>query len=201
MCVVAVVACEEPKELSWSRYTRWLSDNQDVVVKAKEINDIRISLQFLPTDFVAYKDLMSTNEPETMSNLDSVRELYKCGLRFQLSVESMKPSSKLLFENTTDEVAYKQRIENLSFYAHEFISIEQNGKAEVPVLSQFEGYHELNNKLTIQLVFSPSWYSCEQYAEGIGKIAVVFDDPYWNTGINRFIFDTTSLREIPKLKI
>lgn len=194
-------ACGEPKELSWEPYNKWLLDHQDRILKEREINDIKMTLRYVPADVSAYKDLVSLGDDLTPERFDSLREFYRCGLHFQLSLEADVKKKNLLYYNTTDMTDYRLRIEALSFNTQEFISLEGDGKVDYPVLSQYEGYNELSNTIRVHLVFSPEWFQCEKYAEGIDKVAVVFKDPYWDTGVNRFAFETQQLKNLPNLKI
>lgn len=198
---VMVISCGEPRSLGWKKYTAWLQEHPDACLREKEINEIRIQLRYIPADFSAYKELTSLDDDYTQHTFDSLRNLYACGLHFQLSLEADPARHKLLYENLEDQNDYRQRIETLSFYPQDFVSLETEGEEIFPVLSQYEGYNELSNKILVHVVFSPAWYACEKYGEANHKMAVVFKDPYWETGVNRFAFETSQLKSIPTLTL
>jgi len=201
LLAVALISCEEPKQLTWKKYIAWLQDHPEIVSKTKEVNDIKISLDYIPADVSAYREFAVLEGVPGERQFDSLRQFYKCGFHFQLRLEADPVKKNLLFYNTHDETDYKQRIETLSFFSQEFVSLESNGKEDFPVLSQYEGYNELSNKIVIHLVFNPSWFTCDAPIAGDQKMAIVFKDPYWETGINRFAFDTQQLKSIPTLKL
>lgn len=199
--LVSMSACEQPKSLSWTKYNLWLANNSAVYHKTKETNEINLSAQHIPSGWLAYKELENSQLPYKQYLLDSIREFYKCGLHFRISLESDPAKTKLLYYNIKDDVDYKERIEMLSFHADEFIFIESDGKHEPPMLTQYEGFNELRNRITLHCVFSPKWFVCEKFEDNLKDFTLVFEDPYWDMGINKFTFSVDELKEIPDLKI
>lgn len=196
-----LVSCHNPKQLSWSQYSAWLNDHGEFIIRESRYEDIKFTVRYIPADVSAYRDFQSLNQYAGTLEFDSLVNLYECGLRFQLSIESDIETKNLLYFNSKDDGDYKLRVETLSFYPEEFISIVANENIQYPVLSQFEGYSELTNKIVVHLVFDPSWYQCKSFAPMAHSFSLVFNDPFWDTGISRFEFDAEQLEAIPNLTI
>jgi len=192
-------SCRDTKHLTWSEFNLWLADHQEIFVKEQVIDGVKIGVQYLPPQLSAYRELTQMDENRNQQLFDSLKQLYSCGIHLQLIIEADPAKKNLLYYKTSDQVDYKLRIETLSFRADEFVSLEFNGKEEFPVLFQYEGYNELANRITIHLVFSPQDYGCDFKNLASEKITVLFHDPYWETGSNRFAFYPKQFEKIPAL--
>lgn len=193
------MSCNEKKQYTWVGYNKWISKHQNLITKDRVISDVTITVKYLPPELSAYRDLKYMNDLGNQSLFDSLKYLYGCGLQFQLILEADPAKNNLLFYKTMDQTDFKIRIETLSFKADEFISMEHGGEEVYPVLFQYEGYNELANRITIHCAFAPTWYKCSFSELSNQKITIVFKDPYWDTGTNRFSFDSDQLKKIPSL--
>jgi hypothetical protein len=201
-CLLAFLCnCSEPKQLSWEAYQKWLTKHSDQLIKKKEINAIEVTVRYLPSDLLAYRDIDGGNTALNQNKFDSVRAFYNCGLHFQLVIEADPKSKNLMYFKIQDQDGYTSRVEELSFHAENFVSLDNKGLRSPIVLSHYEGYNELQNKITLHLVFSPEWFTCGKFSTDVRDFTINFDDPYWEMGLIKFKFTPEFIRQIPTLKL
>ncbi|ELR69990.1 hypothetical protein C900_04434 [Fulvivirga imtechensis AK7] len=190
----------KPSELSWTDYQEWLQKNGQAVAREKVINDLKLRAQFLPADFLAYSEYEQLTSAKT-GTFDSLLKEYKCGLSFKLSLLADKQTTNLMYHGISTMNEYKQRVSLLSFNSEQFIALNVGDDRFKPVLTAFEGYNELSNRLTFSVVFTPDGYHCGVFDEHAEELTLTFDDPYWGTGTSHFLFRKSDIQSIPKLII
>lgn len=187
-------------QLSWSDYQEWLLENSQSITKEKHINQLTIKAGYLPADLLAYQEYQESLANSSDAHLfDSLRSEYICGLSFKLSIISDDKGANLMYYGISTMEEYKQRVNVLNFNNEHFISLTLGEQKYKPVLSLFEGYNELSSRLTFNIVFTPKEFDCGVFEEDIDELTLTFDDPYWSTGVNHFLFRKTDLENIPKL--
>ena len=121
--------------------------------------------------------------------LDKKKEINKRSLSFLLSLRPEKNGVDLLRYNLTHPEEYSQRVSTLSFHMNNYLTIKVGEDTFVPTLAQYENLHDPSGKISIilKLVLEPSVI---QHALGSSSnISLIFEDPYWQTGIHHFVFD------------
>jgi hypothetical protein len=143
--------------------------------------------------------------PDNKLSFDTLRSSYGCGMTFQLSVaadKSDKEYRNLLYYNVTDPVDVNSRIHYLNFRIEEFVTLRHGNQTFKPVLSHYEGYDEMGNKLNFQMSFIVPDFTCNKVvSESFDDITVSFDDPFWSLGTNHFNFDKELFISSPKLRL
>lgn len=197
-----IISCtSRPSELPWRDYQEWLQNNDQEITKEKDINGLKMKAEFLPSDFLAYSEYEQLGSNATPGIFDSLLKEYKCGLSFKLSLLADEQTANLMYHGISTMNEYKQRVNLLSFYSEQFISLNVGDDQFKPVLAVFEGYNELSNRLTFSMVFTPQGYHCGVFDEEVQELKLTFDDPYWGTGTNHFLFRKGDIQNIPKLII
>lgn len=198
-CIALVHQSCKPKTLSPERYLAWVGQNEELI-KSRKVNGITFQVKYLPAEYLAYKEVMTNNG--NLGKFDSLKAVYDCGLYFQIVIEADKNDRQygnLMNYQISSQQELTERIRYLSFRSHEFIKLKYKESLHVPVLTHFEGVDQLQNKILFQVSFILQDYSCDLKAESFEGVSVVFDDPYWMTGISQFYFERESLITIPKL--
>lgn len=199
-CIAPVHQSCKPKTLSPERYLAWVGQNEELI-KSRKVNGITFQVKYLPADYLAYKEVMMGNG--NLGEFDSLKAVYNCGLYFQIVIEADKNDpvyGNLMSYQLSSSQELTERIRYLSFKSDEFIKLRCNGVLYTPVLTHFEGFSQLSNKILFQVSFILQNYSCDLKTELFDGVSVVIDDPYWMTGISQFYFDSVSLLETPRLR-
>lgn len=197
-----ISACQNPKELTPDRYIRWISSKSHGFIQNKEVKEVRLQARFLPADYQAYREFLQSRN--TLS-FDSILSTYGCGLAFQFTVSAEKTNA--LYRNLLNYDIFQQeetlaRIRYLNFHIEEFITLTYADKVYKPVLSHFEGYDELGNKMTFQTSFIVPEFPCDRNkSDSLRDVTVTFDDPFWDLGTNHFLFDKKLFINSPRLKL
>jgi len=196
----SMFACERgtPSELEYSGYQKWLSEYKQDFNKSRATSLLTVSGKYLDSDLLAYQEYSNLEEGVNIS-LDSLKSSYQCGLSFKITLKANDKTTNLLNYQISDYNDYKERINFLNFKIDQFIQLTDGQNSYKPTLGHFEGYNELSNKLVFNLVFNPESYNCGEFSATAGNYKLTFDDPYWNSGINHFTFDTKKLKNIPDL--
>lgn len=199
--VVILAGCDRtPKELSPEKYVSWIASEERGFIKSKTINNLQLTARYLPPDYLAFREYSSVSD--TVS-YDSVLSSYKCGTAFQITLQADKSDrayGNIMAYNVASQEEFMARTRFLSFGIEEFIYLKHKDQTLRPVLSQFEGYDELGNKLNFQVVFILPEYGCGNVKPELDDMQLTFEDPLWDTGTNYFLFRRSVFADIPRLK-
>lgn len=193
-------ACgNKPVSLRSEAYCRWIFDEHNGLSREKKINRVNIDAQLLPAEYLAYRE----REQSPGLNYDSLLKSYSCGLSFQLSLRAEKDDREygnLMYYNVVNEKQFRERSRILSFNAEHFIFLESGGVRLSPVLTSFDGYDPMSNKVSFQVVFIVPEYDCGKPTKDFKNLTLRFEDPYWNLGNVNFEFKNEDIIGIPALQ-
>lgn len=198
--VVCFGGCNPERELSPEKYVRWVQDTENGLIKTKRLKGLQLEARYLPAPYLAYREFKSLNETVAF---DSLLSAYTCGLAFQFTLSASlqdREYGNLMYYETTSQEDLMARQRYLSFSGQEFIHLEYNGQTLLPALVQFEGYDALTNSLRFQASFESPMQSCGGKDSTLASLTFVFDDPFWNSGTTRFLWEENVLEKIPQLK-
>lgn len=202
LCTSCWESSDQP--MDWNDYQTWLEDNEKTLKKEKKVNGLEITLAYRPSELLTYQHLKTDGVAFSQQDYDSIYKKYQCGLTFDLMLKAPKSDpnySNLIYYNISSQEEYTSRVYYLNFEASDILTLEVNDQLYTPVLTQFAGYQELGNELRIRMVFSPDVYQCGDWEIDWRELQVVFKDPFWDVGTNRFSFDKHIISDKPKLII
>lgn len=188
-----------PDSLRPEEYNRWIHSAPSGLVQEKEVNHVKMQAQFLPAAYLAYKEYASQGGS---SSYDSILNEYRCGLTFQFSIQAERDDQvygNLLYYDVSSKEEVTERINYFNFRINEFIYLQQNGRSIEPVLTSFDGFDQIGNKAVFQVSFLLEEYKCGALPDVLSDLTLVFDDPAFDLGTNRFLFKGPALQEIPQL--
>jgi hypothetical protein len=205
--ILSLIACTTgcnttPESLNGADYVGWISSEKKGFVKTKKVNTVTITSRYMPAAFLAYREFMNGDYPDKL--YDSIYNSYKCSVTFQFTMHADrkdKSYGNLKYYNIASQEELAGRVRFLNFSAAEFFLVEWNGAKYYPVLSVFEGFDELENKLSFSLVFQIPGFNCSAPPDNFDNVNFVFDDPLWGLGTNNFLFQNAVFQNKPKLSI
>lgn len=199
--LTVVLGCSQSqKSLDPDSYIKWIKHADIELSKHRRINGIDIRARYLPGEFLAYKEYLSSDS----FSYDSLLNAYQCSLSFEVQLQADKADplyGNLMYHNVTSAELFNQRNRFLNFEIQEFISLTCREVEYDPVLSHFEGYDPLGNAMRFRVVFVIPTYNCGNVLPQFGNMTLTFIDPYWKMGTVNFEFEKNSILSLPKLKL
>lgn len=178
-------------------YNRWISDPSHGLVQTRYIHGVKLTLKYLPPEYLAYSDLKRNSLQPAKGIGDSLRDYYSKSVSFMLTLgpDDRKKSegpvnNDIMFLDVTRFEEYKDRSFQMNFDMADYVSLKCGAKEVKPVLTNMENVYGLSPERNIHLVF-PADRSAREDLE------VVFNDELFNTGINHFVITRKQLNSIP----
>lgn len=180
---------------SESDFYKWWNDESNGLKKEKTVNDFKISVRYMPADYLTYNELKGNSYTIVMA--DSIRRKYVNSRTFLLTIEPInkKKDIDLLFHGASSFGEYKERISKLNFSPGEYIKIKTGSKEHLPVLSTMENAYNIDVKKSLYLVFANENGLLDE-----PELDFEFNDLIFDTGINHFVFYKKNLDNIPEFK-
>lgn len=180
-------------------YMKYLSDEDNGLVKEKSVGGIQMKVKYLPKDYLAYNDL-KTNKNITSTLIDSVKETYANSITFMMI---MGPDKHESFDITrvgvNDYQEFAQRLEEMNFNMKQYVQLKVGDKTFAPELAQMESTYGLEQSRKIVFVFNAIDEEGNKILTG-DDAQFVYTDELFNTGINKFKFNVDAIEALPVLK-
>lgn len=199
---IAVTSCKfRPRELeTYKEYKTWMVDPENGLSKTKYVNGLKLTVKYLPTDYLVYQDLQGNSD---INIVDSLRSRYSQSHTFLLNIapdardKDMPQGASVMTRDIKDMEDYKLRSLIMNFDMQHYVSIKNGDLEFVPVLAEMENTYDLTKDRTIYLVFSDKANGDLLKGE---TLDFIFEDEIFATGLNHFKFDAEDIREVPALK-
>lgn len=197
LSIVFLQGCSSNSINEYKDYLSWLNDKDNGLVFDKEINGIQIKVKHLPSNFLAYQDLINEKNV-SKSKADSLIQSYDKSLTFLLTlgIDGEKRKGDIMYQGVQDYEDYKRKLYHLNFDIENRISLKMEGKEYKPVLSNLENVYGLTDSRKIMLVFVPHEKKEETFYAS-NQIQFTYDDDLFNTGINHFTFNRKDINNTP----
>jgi hypothetical protein len=156
-------------------------------------------VSYLPPEYLAYKDLLATNPEHAKTGVDSLATLY--GPTFLFVIKPTK-NENLLYRGIQGYKEFAVRKNILHFKMDRLISLKTGGKEYKPVLTNAEVLDEITREIKIWASFSSDPFLKNGEISFPGKkLDVVLEDPFWDTGVNHFVFKRDDIMRLPDVII
>lgn len=175
----------------YSDYMKYIANPDNGLTKTQTTSGLKISVKYLPIDYLAYTELKNSQEVKTKEEKELLKKAYENSLTFMLT---FAPDEGKTFDVTKVGVAnyeeFAERIENMNFNFSNYIKLETEKEEFQPELTQMESTYGLEKKRNIVLVFN------RKNIQDDTKI--VYKDEIFGTGTHRFLFKKEDLTSIPQ---
>jgi hypothetical protein len=191
-----LTSCKKEFKSEAEFYKFW-NDKTNGLKKEKIVNDFKITVKYMPVDYLTYNEIKSERSKFNKMMLDSVKSKYQNSRTFLLTIEPIneKKDMDLLFQGATSFEEYKMRINMLNFNPGEYVKINAKDKSHLPVLSTMENAYNIDVKKNLYLVFAN-----ENNLLNEPELDFEFNDMIFETGINHFVFQKKDIDNIPSFK-
>lgn len=178
----------EPRTIS--DLYKWLSLAENGLVKTNEVNDVKMTVKYIPSIIQAYQEVSKNT---THADFDSLISFYDKQLCFVLNFESRIEGKDIKYRGISGEQDYNERINDLSFNIGELITLKTQGTDYNPTLFHFERSFGSSKSNNVVIVFAER----ELFKSKGEKLDFVFVDEIFKTGINHFVFNRSSIESVP----
>lgn len=197
--LVVLSSCRPKTISSIEEYLSWMNDEDNGLMYSKQAGGITIKVKYLPSNYLAYQDLLGEKVKSNVNVKDSIIKRYDNSLTFLMTigVDDNVKKGDIMYQGVKDYTTYKERLYAMNFDIERNITINVGEKEYHPVLSNLENVYGLTSSRNITLVFVPeakeekSFYTSEE-------IQFTYDDELFDLGINHFIFNRTDINNIPR---
>ncbi|WP_298487870.1 hypothetical protein [uncultured Maribacter sp.] len=173
----------------------WLNQIENGYLKRNSANGFSLSLKYLPPEYLAYLEVKKGGL-DSDEKYESLFNEFNKSRTFLFTIEHQIPGVDATNYNIQSVSEFKERVSKLNFQIKEYIFFKtENGKKFKPVLTTFENLYEIGGKKTFYIVFS----KVKEIEDDSDKIDIVFEDPFFETGINHFVFDKKKIKCLPEL--
>jgi len=191
---VLLISCSNEELKTVGDLDTYIKNPENGLVKVKEVNGYRMVMQLLPSEYLALKE-----KPTDKTTFDSIQKEYSQSMNFLFSIEpdGEKRKNDVVMNGVRNYEEYKQKFTSLSFGIQDYFSIQNESASYYPVLSNMEPVYQLKAGRSFNIVFAPQDEQSIQDFEEMQNIDIVFEDAFFDTGINHFVFNKKDLKNIP----
>ncbi|MCE2504359.1 MAG: hypothetical protein J4G05_09930 [Chlorobi bacterium] len=184
-----ISACSEHIPDDPVEYQALLDDPESGMSKEKVVEDVRLQMQYMPPQFLAFKEAESRDE-----DYDKVLEHYQHGMSFVLQVDMKEGGQDIMGKDVQGYDDYRERVALLNFDIKNYVRLETTDTVIEPVLGTMENTYGLARGRKLIVVFPGD---PESILRGSDRFDIIFDDPLFGTGINRFSYRTSDILGAP----
>lgn len=173
----------------------WINDPDHGMVKTKTVEGIKITVKYLPAEFLALKEAREGHADR--QTYDSLLKVYTASHTFLLSIASTEKGGEQdpMYQDLENYSEYKERALTMNFDMNEYVSIKTSTQEFRPVLTSMENTYSLKGQRNIYMVFTDETAETELMKDD--ELDFVFNDEIFQTGVNHFIFNQNDLRSMP----
>lgn len=181
LAALTLLACGETKTSDPAKYLAWIADPEHGLAIARTVRDRRVSVQYLPAEYRAFRQLTSGHAASQVAR-DSAKSVADRSVAFMVSVgpEGDDDAAAIV----SDEL--RQRLEQAGTAAGDFAVLHADGRTYKPVLTTWDHDNGLGARRSVEVVFVDE--------QNPGRLAdaraydLVVQDDMLGTGINHFVF-------------
>ncbi len=188
-----LVSCGESVPQNPDEYLAMINDPVSGMVQEKTVNDVDLRVAYMPATFLAWRDVEHGSE-----SYDEALDHYRSGMNFVLHIDTEQSGQDIMGKNLAGFDEYNERVMLLNFEIKNYVRLETADTVLYPVLGTMENTYGLMTGRKLIVVFAAS---PEILLKNHDHFDIVFDDPVFGTGINRFHYTTSTILHAPTPQI
>lgn len=180
--------------VSPSEFVNWVKDSNNGLVKIKQINDIQVSLTYLPSAFMIINDLKKENI--TKKELAAIAIQYEDFEYYLLKIEALKSGKELAKYKISNKGEYEERIKYYSFNMQYDLKAVLDSGNEVPCeLYHFERTYNITPYSSFLIGFP------KEFIGNSKERTIVLEEKIFNKGTIKFKWSTDEMNNIPQIEV
>lgn len=172
-------------------FVSFVKNEENDLVKEKQVSDIKFRMSFMPKECLAYLELKS--DTENVNKLKETIKHYEGMSYFNLRLELESGEGELLKHNLSSAMQYEARVRYLSFEIQKDIFLIQGNDTISPGMYHFERIYEVAPYATIMLAFDDAKFKKDQ------DFTIVYNDKLFNKGLIKYYYKQNQLIDLPKI--
>jgi hypothetical protein len=178
-------------------YYSYLADPENGLVQQKRVAGLNYKVKYLPVEYLVYNACKESGAADTLHA--RLKTEYSNSLTFLISIgPDAERAQDITRLDITNYEAFSSRIEQMAFEAQNWVSLLANGKEYRPELVRLENINAQERSRNFIAVFA------NQTSDGTllqnENLCLVYSDELFNTGINKFVFKSADMNNIPDFK-
>jgi len=177
-----------------SEFVSWVKDPENGLVKTRQINDIQISLTYLPPAFMICNELKKENI--------SKKELVELAIQYEdfeyylLKIEALESGMELAKYQVSNRKEYEDRIKYYSFNMQNDLIVKLETGEEVPCeLYHFERTYNITPYSSFLIGFS------KEFMANSKERTIILEEKVFNKGTIKFKWNTAEMNNIPQIEV
>ncbi|MEM7162994.1 MAG: hypothetical protein AAF487_11215 [Bacteroidota bacterium] len=197
-CIV-LTSCSKQEINNFQEFDEYINNIKNGLLKSKNINGYNVSVVYLPKEYLAIKELQTD---QNKNYLHAVKE-YGEGLNFILRIEpdGINRTQDLILSDVKSYEEYKEKFTLLAFQLREQILIKCGELELVPRIAMMEPVYQLKSGRDFNIVFAPANENERNQIFSTNQIDFQFEDNFFSTGMNHFVFDKQDIQKIPTINL
>lgn len=185
--LVLAVACKPGTVATPQELTGFVLDEENGLYKKRESNGVLIELQIHPNDLIVSQEIEGMNYRP--SQVDSIRKKLDSIIYFKLSLSRNGQEAINLFAD--DEPRFKRGIDYLSGGINEDLKLVQNNDTTDVQGTMYMRSYGMSKASKLLVAFKRD--------KSNEAVTFLYNDSFFNTGLNKFDFRVSDLKNIPTL--
>lgn len=171
-------------------YTAFIADPERGLSKEKVVNDVRLDVRYQPPEYLALKDSKGSGKEYA-----KLLKEYGNGMSFVIHVDSKEGDEDIMGKGLQGYADYQNRVLLLNFGIKDYVRLKTSDTTLAPVLGTMENTYGLISGRKLLVVFEAK---ASEVLKGAKEFEIVFADPVFGTGINRFRYRTEDVLQAPR---
>jgi len=196
-----LLGCSGPAQLNVSDAESYFIEHMNQQAVRHTANGYELEVKPMPSQYLALRET-KVSGILTQASYDSAHASYGQARYFLLTIKPQHGvrQGDIMMHDVQDYQAYQERFLDLSFQLSDRLTMEFEGGALPPVLTNTEHGYGLTEHRSAMVAFAPS-SDAEYQAITNGPVTLVFDDRIFKTGISRFPFAAAADNVFPLVRI
>jgi hypothetical protein len=198
-CLFLIFSCKE-EVTSVAAYSKWINKKENGLISTRKINNLKITVKYLPSDYLIYKDVTGNNL--TDAGIDSIKKKYENTLTFLMSLEpddERGNKSDVMYGGVGSYEEYSKRLLAMNFDMAKNIQLKTDALELKPVLSVLENTYGLSKGRTIVIAFAPDDQQKTKLSES-KQWDFIYSDELFQLGTMHFNFNKNDITHLPVIK-
>ena len=196
---IIFISCSKTYLGSSTDYLKYIDEEKNGLKITRSTPEIDFTAKYFPYQLKVLQELESGSEN---NHLDTLLNQYSQSITFLFSIAPGIgcPVDDLNYYGVYSHEDFAQHKKALNYNSEESFTLQYKGQDYKPILCLLEQDYGFSGKLNFHLVFIPFEEKNNNENLMVDEMKLIFDDPFFYTEQNEFVFSKGSLKSIPQIE-